>query len=809
MDSLRQDLSYAVRLLARNPGFTAVAVLTLALGIGATTAIFTVVNGVLLRSLPYPNPDRIVRVYETNPKLQNRLPLISPSVPNYLDWKEQNTVFEHMAAYRFRSFTFTGGQEPERIGGAAVPANLFALLGVEPALGRAFRPEEERPGQNHVIVLSFGFWQGRFGGDSDALGQTLQLNDRSYTIVGVLPSTLGPPFTRTRIFVPWVAEEDRNYLHRGARELLVIARVRQNVSLEQAGAEMNTIARRLAEAYPDSNKDFGVRLVPLHEMTVRYVRTTLLILLGAVGFVLLIACANVANLLLVRATVREREMAVRAALGAGRGRLVRQLLTESLLLSSLGSALGLLLALGGVRLLVSLRPPGIPRLGEVGLDGNVLLFALGTALLTGAVFGVAPALSASNPSLADALKQAGTTSGTRGRRWLRSLLVVAEVALALVLLVGAGLLIRSFFLLQQVDLGFNPDNLLTMQVWLSKTKYAEGHERNQFYRRLTERIESLPAVQGVATATSLPLGGGYAMTVMVPGDQRPVDSQEWREADFLYVGPNYFCVLGVAILQGRSFTEKDRDDAPKVVIIGDTLARRYWLEESPLGKHLLLAFEKAPREIVGVVRDVRYGGLNTDFRLKMYIPYAQPYGRAYAQTMSFVLRTATNPLPLSATLKSVVWSLDADVPVVSLKTMKQHFSRWLVRPRFYMLLFGIFAVLAAALAFVGIYGVISYSVSQRTHEIGIRMALGAQRGDILKLVVGQGMMLVLIGVVVGLAGAIALTRFLASFLFEVAPTDPLTFVAITFLLAAVALVAVYVPARRATKVDPMVALRYE
>ena len=765
MDTLRQDLKFALRMLRKNPGFTTVAVLTLALGIGATTAIFTIVNATLLKSLPFPNPEKLVRVFETPAERPGSL--TSPSVPNFLDWKERNTVFEHIAAVRYPQFAITGGPEPERVGGLAVPSDFLDLLGVKPLLGRTFTPEEEQPGRNHVLILGYGFWQSRFGGDRDVLEKTLQLNDKVYTVVGVLPPTPGPYLSGTPLVVPWVAEEDRNYGYRHAHDLHVVARIRPDVSFEQADAEMDSIARQLAQEHPDSNRDWGLTLVSLHEMTVRRSRTTLLVLLGAVGFVLLIACANVANLLLARAAARETEMAVRGVLGAGRGRLLRQLLTESFLLSALGSSFGLALGWAGIRTLVPFFPPLFPRMKEIGLDGSVVLFAVGAALLTGVLFGAAPALRLSALNLTEALKQGRTVTGAAGTRWLRGGLVVVEVALALALLAGAGLMVRSFLLLQSVDPGFDTANLFTFRLSLPQSRYPDTARTTAFFQQLKERLETLPGVRSVAMTSNLPLEGGYMVTMALPGKQKPTRRRDAKEADILSVDEDYFRVLGVSPESGRLLTAQDDERSAPVVVVAGRLARRFWPGENPLGKFLFLATDSEPREVVGVVKDVKYGPLSWELRAKAYLPFRQ---RSRWGSMAFVLRTTAMPPSLGAAIKDQVWALDPDLPVLRLRSMEQLFGRGLVRPRFYLSLFGIFAGLAAVIAAVGIYGVISYSVSQRTHEIGVRMALGAQRGNILVMVLRQGMTLTVIGIAVGLLASYWLTRFLKSFLFEVTPT---------------------------------------
>jgi putative ABC transport system permease protein len=806
-------------MLWKSPGLTAVAVLALALGVGANTAIFSVVNAVLLRPLPYKDPDRLVVLWGNNLKQgRGQLPV---SFPNFLDWKNQNRVFEDMASYAYNQFVITGRQEPERVRGVFVSTGFFPVLGVRPSLGRTSRPEEER---EYLAVLSHALWQRRFGSDPSIIGQVITLNGKGYTVIGVMPPDFQfPPrdprfqptgtgaelwVTLSSLFTPspnlgdWIGS-------RSLRGNRVIGQLKPGVTIQQAQAEMDTIAGRLEQAYPDANAGVGVTLVPLHEQLVGHIRAALLVFLGAVGFVLLIACANVANLLLARTATREKEMALRAALGASRLRLVRQLLTESTLLALLGGALGLLLALWGVDLLVHLDTGNIPRANEIGIDGRVLSFTLAISLLTGMIFGLAPALQASKLNLNETLKEGGRSSAGswRGRR-VRGLLVVSEIALTLVLLIGAGLMIKSFRRLLETPPGFNPQNVLTMQIQVSSFQHSQPPQWVAFYRQVLERVAALPGVQSVGTCDSLPprifqRGNSFA----IEGHPSPGPGQS-PIAQLFTISPDYFRALNVPLLKGRYFTEADTAAAPGVAIINETIARRFFPNEDPVGRRLKLGNpeSQSPRlTIVGVVGDVKYSGLDADTEAGLYIPYLQnPVPGMY-----LMVRTASYPLSLAAAVRGQVLAVDKDQPVANIKTMEQVLAESVAQRRLNTLLLGLFAAVALSLAMVGIYGVVSYSVSQRTHEIGIRMALGAQTGDVLRLVVRQGLQPVLIGMAIGLTGALALTRLLSSLLYGVSATDPATFVVISLLLTAVALLACYIPARRATKVDPMIALRYE
>jgi len=807
LEQLAQDLRFGMRMLAKHPGFTLVAVITLALGIGANTAIFSVVNKVLLQPLPFKDSDRLVIVWEEG--TAQGFPRNSVSAANYIDWRDQNQVFEGIAILGRMNFNLTGAGEPERIDGRRVSANLFDLLGVEPRLGRAFLPEEDQPGSNRVVILSHGLWQRRFGSDSTIIGKPLTLNGQSFTVIGVMPPHFQFPRPQDELWVP-IAFTSQEASNRGNNSYEVIARIRPGVNLGQAQAEMNTIAARLKQQYPDVVKSSGAVVIPLHEQLVGDIKLALIVLLSAVGFVLLIACANVANLLLARAAVRQKEIAVRIALGASRMRLIRQFMIESLLLAALGGVVGLLLALWGVSLLKALIPENISQVQAITVDAKVLGFTIVVSLLTGLIFGLAPATQSSKVNLNETLKEGGrdSASGSHGNR-IRGLLVVAEVAVSLVLLIGAGLLINSFLRLLNVDAGFRADNLLTINVVLPELKYPDQARRTAFYSDLLSRIEALPGVHSAAVTNYIPLTlQGDTFGISIEG--RP-DPGPDKRPDIVtrVISPKYFSTMGIELLQGREFGEEDRVDSPRVVVVSETMARRLWPGEDPIGKRIKPGPPDSPlpwRTIIGVVKDVRQFELKADPKLQMYYCYVQP---AFFVPSYLVVRTDVEPLSLAAAVREAVWGIDKDQPVSNVRTMKEVLSESIARQRFSMLLLGIFALLALVLAAVGIYGVMSYSAAQRTREIGIRMALGAQSRDVLRLAIGQGMRLALVGVAVGLIGALALTRLIESLLFGVSTTDPATFAVITILLVAVALLACYIPARRATRVDPLVALRYE
>jgi putative ABC transport system permease protein len=809
MGALWQDLRYAFRMLSKKPGFAVVVVLTLALGIGANTAIFTVVNAALLRPLPFREPDRLVHLWET--KAQQQFKEREASYPDYQDWKTNSQVFEGVAGYSRRSFSLTGLDTPDRIEGAAVTDNFFQVLGVETVAGRSFQPGEDQPGTERLVILSYNLWQRRFGSDPKLIGQALTLNGARHVVIGVLPQKFQfAPAGAAEMWVPLQPTEQmmtRRFMH----WLNIIARLKTGVTIEQAQAGMGTIASNIAQSHPDSHTGTGVRVVSLHEQITGSVKTLLLVLLSAVGFVLLIACANVANLLLARSAGRQKEIAIRTALGASRPRLIRQLLTESLLLALVGGVVGLVFALWGVDFLVSRIPAtqigSMPYLQNLSLDGRVLFFTVFVSLLTGIIFGLAPSLQSSKLNLQEALKEGGRTSAAATHNRLRNLLVISEMALALLLLVGAGLMMKSLLRLLEVDPGFKTENLLTMRVPLPPNKYPEDEHLINFHRELLTRVESLPGVKGVGTVSVVPLQGGNTARFVVEGRPAPPPGEE-LEANIRDINPSYFQVMSVPLLKGRFFTEQDRQDAPPVVIVNQTLASRLFPNEDAVGKRLLFAsMQEQAIEIVGVVGDEKLNGLDAPVTPIVYGPYMQDPDRV----INLLIRTASDPNMLAGTVKAEIQRLDADLPVFGMRTMNELIdnSQSTFLRRYPAVLIGTFAAVALLLALIGIYGVISYSVNQRTHEIGVRLALGAQKYDIFKLIVGQGMLLALIGVGCGLVAAFALTRFLASLLYGVSATDPFTYLVVSILLLMVALLACYLPARRAMKVDPMIALRYE
>ena len=812
MTTLLQDLRYGIRMLFRNPGFTIVAVLALTLGIGADTAIFSVVNAVLLRPLPYDESEKLVFLSERSAVLEG----MSISYPNFLDWRQQNNAFESIGVYRSSSYNLTGSGEPERLVAGQVSADLFTVLKVNAARGRVFTNDEDKPGATPVVVLSHGLWQRRLGGDPDVIGQTLILDGRSFTVLGVMPPGFLFP-SRAEMWTPVGQQaKDPGWESRGNHPgLYAMARLKPGITVGQARDDMEIVAANLEKQYPDSNTGNRASITPALENVVSGIRTALVVLLSAVGFVLLIACANVANLLLARATNRQKEMAIRSALGASRVRIVRQLLTESMLLSVAGGTLGLLLAQFGVKLIIAISPNSIPRSKEIGLDGRVLAFTIAVSVLTGVIFGLAPALQASKPDLNETLKEAGR--GSTGRRHiLRSVLVVSEVALTMVLLIGAGLMIRSFYRLQRVDPGFVADNLLTFSVSLPQKKYPEEQRRINFYQQLLQNLSATPGVQSAGMATGLPLGNnGWQSGYWIEGRPQPPQGQR-PLTEVAFVSPGYFEAMRMTLLSGRNFTEQDVKppgppdpqhpsfSPPTVTIIDEEFARRHWPDGDPVGQQI--SFWGGKATIVGVVRRVKMEGLSTDSnRVQSYYPYLQNPGGS----MSIVLRTAGDPSSLANVARQQVLAIDPDQPIYGVQTMGEIWTDSIAPDRLYLMLLGTFALVALVLAGVGIYGVMAYSVTQRTHEIGIRMALGARQSDVLGMVIRQGMTLAVIGLGIGLGGAWLATRLMASLLFGVSATDPMTFAVISLVLAGVALGACFVPARRATKIDPMIALRYE
>jgi putative ABC transport system permease protein len=806
---LSQDVRYGVRMLVKNPGFTAIAVLALALGIGANSAIFSVVDALLLRPMPYKNPSELVVIWENATHLG--FPKNTPSPANFLDWQRQANSFSGMAAMAPRSFNLTGVGEPERLDGRRVSANLFDLLGVKPIIGRSFVPQDDQPGTKNAI-LNETLWKGRFGGDPGIIGRAVALNGESYTVVGVVSSSVRLPsfgLWHDQVWVPiaFPAEEAGN---RGDHFLEVIGRMKPGVTLKQAQAEMETIAARLAQQYPDFNTRMGAVVSPLHEEIVGDMKPALLILLGAVAFVLLIACANVANLLLARAAVRQKEIALRLALGADRARLTKQLLVESVMLSLVGGVGGLGLAYAGLRVLTRFIPPDIAQAETIAIDAKVLVFTLLIALVTGLIFGLAPASQASRFNLNDTLKEGGRDSGAgvRGKR-LRSTLVIAEVAVSFILLIGAGLLINSFMHLRNLDPGFRADHLLVMNLDLSEVKYPDNPRRVAFFDEVIRRVRPLPGVQSVAVAGNLPLVyQGDSMSIGVEGIPDPPPDQ-MPDVIFRTVGPNYFNTMGISLLRGRDFNDNDTLDTTFVTVISEKTAKHFWPNEDPIGKRMKPggAMSQSPwRTVIGVVKDVRQNGFVAEPKMQMYFDYRQVKSLV---ANALVVRTGVDPLSVATSVRNAIWAVDKDQPVSNIDSMEQIVAGAIARQRFSMLLLAIFAGLALVLAAVGIYGVMSYSVAQQTREIGIRMALGAQRTDVLKMTIKQGLKLVGLGLVIGLGAAFILTRVMATLLFGISATDPLTFVTISFVLLLVALLASYIPSVRAMRVDPMVALRYQ
>jgi len=799
METLLRDIRYGVRSLLKRPGFTAIALVALALGIGANTAIFSLVNAVLLRPLPFAEPDRLVWVWGNIKNGGNRA---SVSPLDFLDYRQQNHTFEEFAASLQLRLNHTGDGEPERLEANGVTGNYFQALGAKPAFGRTFLLENEKPGNDQVAVLSYSFWQKRFAGDPAIINKTITLDGRSFAVLGVMPADFSMP-RAADIWVPLNFDIHPGMKQRKAHFLRPIGRLKAGVTMAQAQADTDAIARRLEEQNQESNSGWNLRLVSLREQLVGNTRPTLFILFGAVGFVLLIACANVANLLLVRAAGRQKEIAVRTALGAGRWRIVRQMITESVLLALVGGALGTLLAFWGVELLVALSAGSLPLTANVQIDATVLGFTLLVSLLTGVLFGLAPAFRTMKLNLIESLKEGGRSGGEGAHRnRTRSVLVVLESAVAVVLLIGAGLLVRSLWLLQDTSPGFDPRNVLTMGVNLPGEKYDAPEKSARFFSELESRVAGLPGVEAVGLVSELPLSGQpNDMPYTVEG-RPPVSIDQAFDDDFRRVNTNYFKALGIPFLRGRNFTEQEVREGAKVVIISDLLARQVFPNEEPLGKRLIMAMGNTAFEIIGIVGDIRHRALESNPAAAMYMP-------AYEGSMNVVIRSQGDPASLAAAVRKEVLQIDPNQPVADVRTMEQWLDRAVAGPRYRTTLLGLFALVALALASTGIYGVMSYSVSQRTHEIGVRMALGARRNDVLSLVVGQGMTLVIIGVAIGLAGAFALTRLMASLLFGVTAKDPFTFVVVSALLAVVAFVACYMPARRATKVDPLTALRYE
>lgn len=806
-----QDIRYGFRMLIKRPGFTIIVVLTLALGIGANTTIFSAVDAVLLNPLPYQDPDRLVAVWETNKQLSPEMwDRNEVALGNFRDWRSRNQVFDQLGSLFYADVNLTGPGEPERIKSCVVTTNFFQVLGMQPMIGRSFLPEEEKPGSPRVVILSSGLWEKLLGSDPNLTNKSLTLNGNPVAVIGVMPPGFDLQFPTSMRVDMWLpmridpADVDRN-----SHYLYALARLKPGISRDRAQSEMNLIATQLQQQYPETNAQKDVNIVPLRKQLVGKVESYLYLLFGAVGFVLMIACANVAGLLLARVTARHKEVAIRIALGANRWRIIRQLLTESIILSALSGLLGLLFAYAGIKLLVTLTPPDVPRLHEIGLHIPVFLWTLVISILTGVLFGLAPALQASRPDLNETLKKsAGRNQGGFQRGGLRNLLIVSEVAVALLLSVGAGLVIKSFVRLQQVSPGFEANNLLTMNIALPRKKYSEPQQANAFFDQLAEQIKTLPGVKSVGGIDPLPLSNSNVTTSFLIEGAPVVPLAERPDAGERAVTPAYFETMGIPVLKGRSFTAQDRDNTPRVIIVNEALASRYWPNQDVIGKRL--GFEEDPskqawREIVGVVGNVKHKALEAEANPEVYFPYQQ----LPKNFMSVVVRTSSDPVSMIPAIRSQVFTIDKDQPVFDIMTMDQRLAKSVASSRFVMLLLGSFSVLALGLAAVGLYGAMAYLVTQRTQEIGLRMALGARRIDVFKLVVGQGMRLAIIGTAIGLVASLALTRVMGSLLFEVTPTDALTFVIVSVVLLTVALLACYIPARRATNVDPLTSLRYE
>ncbi len=814
------NLKFAFRQLLKNPGFTAVAVLTLALGIGANTAIFSVVNAVLLKALPYREPERIVMLWTDNPSLNLGFHELPPTPPDLLDWRNQAQSFEQIAAFRTRPADLSEQGDPERVGGVQVTANFFSLLGAQPTLGRVFSTDEEQPGKDKVAIISHSLWQRRFGADANIIGQFITINHERHAIIGVMPPGFSFPrgaempagyalMAQTDVWRPY-SDSAEYWRNDDSRDFIAMGRLKPGLTLRQAQAEMTGLARREAELYPKTHIGWTIHLRPLALQVAGKTRPVLFILLAAVAFVLLIACANVANLLLCRSTARRKEMAVRAAIGAGRGRIVRQLMTESVLLSVGGGGIGLLLGAWGVQVILALSPPNIPRLTETILDGRVFLFSLFISLATGVIFGLAPAWYASKVNLSEALNAESRSGTPAGRHRTYGLLVIAEVALAVILLSGAGLMLQSFMRLLAVDPGFKPQRVAAFDVGLNGARYEEIARQRQFYLEAHERLVKVPGVRAAAAISNLPLGGVENLSFLFIEGTPPPSAGNEPLAENRKITPGYFETMGVSLLRGRDFTDKDGPDQPNVCIVNESIARTFFSGADPIGKRLKMA--RADEEqhpwftIIGVAGDVRSYGLEVKPRPQIYTTVEQNTDNE----MTLLVRAETMPAAsLERAIRAEMKSLDPALPLANFRTMESLVANAVARPRFTTFLLSLFAITALLLTAVGLYGVVAYATSQRTREIGIRIALGAGGGNVLALVVRQAMLPAVIGLAIGLAGALTLTRLLANQLYEVKATDPLTFLGVTAVLLLVALAACFLPARRAAKTDPTVVLRHQ
>jgi putative ABC transport system permease protein len=810
METLLKDVRYAFRRLRKTPGFSAIVLLTLALGIGANTAIFSVVNTVLLRPFAYGDPERLVVVDHFYPSLNNLE--AGASAPGFRDLRDRPNLFDGVFVITGWGPALTGdGSEPQRLQGTRASGLMFRTLGVAPVLGRAFTPEEDEPGKNKVVVLSYGFWQRQFGGVPTIVGQPITLNGEQYDVIGVMPASFRDFVGgQADVWAPLALTPQQFSGGRTNEFLTLVARLKAGVSVERARSDLKTFANQLRAQYPESYaSDWTFKVTPINEKVSGRIRPALLVLLGAVAFVLLIACANVANLLLARAASRIKEVAIRSALGATRRDLLRQLLVESVMLAVMGGALGLGLAWLGVKGVVALQPANVPRISELHIDGWVALFTLGVSLATGLLFGLAPAVQTSKTNLQETLKEGGRgANADRSGHALRRVLVVAEVALALTLLTGAGLLIKSLALLQEVNPGFDARNLLTFRVAIPNAKYRSDTTRIQYYDRAVAAVRAVPGVTDVGIASVLPFSGGWSTGGFTVEGYQPPTGKPGPWGDQRTVSAGLFTTLRIPLLKGRLFTEQDGATGPSVVIVDDEMVKRYWPNVDPIGKRI--TFNDPQRDsvvdwitVVGVVGHTKHEGLDAENRVQLYFPYRAGVGGG----MAFVMRTAGDPNQLLPSVRAAIHGVDRDVPIAAVATMDTNISNSMGQRRFAMLLLGLFAAMAMVLASIGIYGVMSYSVTQRAHEIGIRMALGAARRNVLSMVMGQGLLLVGLGVVIGVVGALALTRLIASQLFGVQPTDPTTFVLVATTLVGVAALATFIPALRATRVDPVVALR--
>jgi len=803
MDTLLRDLRYSFTRLLKNPSFTLIAVLCLALSIGVNSVVFSAVYAIVLSPLPFENPDELVVVNSTNP--QKNIGQVDVSMPDYLDFRDQSQAFRQLAAFDKFNYNLTGDAEPERLQGSRVTAELFPLLGVNPERGRYIQAGEDRPGAPRVAVISHGLWQRRFGGDPQIINKTVSLDGEQYDVVGVMPATFQFPDKTVELWAPLTLNPDPAL--RGSRSLQVVGRVKPGVTVERAASDLSTVSARLQQQYPDTNAGWGVIVESLHERLVEAFKSGFFILVAAVIFVLLIACANVANLLLGQAAARQKEMALRAALGASRRRLIRQLLTESLLLAGFSGALGLLIAFWGNSLIISLLPASIPRVDQIGINRWVLVFTLAISVLTGIIFGLIPALSASKPDLNETLKEGGRGSGSARQR-ARSLLVVVELALALMLLINAGLMIKSLLRLRDVKTGFNTSNVLTMQIALPRSKYAEEAQMNGFYQQLYDRVKGMPGAVSAGLTSSLPLAGSNVF-VFFTAEGHENDGGSKTPARRLAVSPGYFRTMELQVVKGREFNEQDTANSPPVAMLNESLAKQLWPDGDAIGKRVKLGTAEVDSpwmSVVGIVADSKQTWLNQrNAGLDIYMPFVQDPRRS----MALVVRTRSDPTGLVSAVRNEVRGVDANQPVYNVRTMEQVAEESVAGQRIFARLLTLFATLALMLAVAGIYGVMSYSVNQRSHEIGVRMALGAKPRHVLRLIVGQGMLLVIVGVAIGLLLAYAVTRVMGSLLYGVSTTDAATFALISLLLSAVALLSCFIPARRATKVNPANILRYE